>query len=85
MIEMESVAAAGAALGVRVNNLGAQQGPFYVLVGAEMPSVLVECGFLSNPAEAERLADGRYQQALADGIAAAVIHYLNADAAVGNL
>ena len=85
MIEAESVAAAGAALGVRVNNLGARQGPFYVLVGAEMPAVLVECGFLSNMDEAQLLADGRYQQALADGIAAAVTHYFNGDAAVGNL
>jgi N-acetylmuramoyl-L-alanine amidase len=85
MIEMESVAAAGAALGVNVNNLGVRQGPFYVLVGAEMPAVLVECGFLSNPVEAERLADGRYQQGLADGIAQAVTRYLNGNAAVGNL
>jgi N-acetylmuramoyl-L-alanine amidase len=85
MIEAESVAAAGATLGVRVNNLGARQGPFYVLVGAEMPAVLVECGFLSNADEAARLAEGDYQQALADGIAAAVTHYFNGDAAVGNL
>jgi N-acetylmuramoyl-L-alanine amidase len=85
MIEAESVAAAGATLGVKVNNLGARQGPFYVLVGAEMPAVLVECGFLSNDDEAARLAEGGYQQALADGIAAAVTHYFNGDAAVGNL
>lgn len=85
LIEVESVAAAGATLGVRVNNLGARQGPFYVLVGAEMPAVLVECGFLSNSGETARLADGHYQQALADGIAAAVTHYFNGDAAVGNL
>jgi N-acetylmuramoyl-L-alanine amidase len=85
MIEDDSTAAAEANLGTRVNNLGARQGPFYVLVGAEMPAVLVECGFLSNDEEAARLADGRYQQALADGIAAAVSHYLNGDAAVGDL
>jgi N-acetylmuramoyl-L-alanine amidase len=56
-----------------------------VLVGAEMPSVLVECGFLSNSHETVNLADDGYQQALADGIADAVVHYFNADAAVGNL
>jgi N-acetylmuramoyl-L-alanine amidase len=65
--------------------LGARQGPFYVLVGAEMPSVLVECGFLSNPEEARRLSDPRYQEALADGIGAAIVHYFNGDEAVGNL
>lgn len=68
-----------------VNGLGAKKGPFYVLVGAHMPAVLVECGFLSNPDEARRLSSPRYQALLADAVAAAVVHYLNADAAVGNL
>jgi N-acetylmuramoyl-L-alanine amidase len=54
-------------------------------VGAQMPAVLVECGFLSNRDEAARLASARYQQVLAQGIAEAVVHYFNADAAVGNL
>jgi N-acetylmuramoyl-L-alanine amidase len=85
MIEAESVAGVDSSLGLRMNALGAKKGPFYVLVGAEMPSVLVECGFLSNPNEARLLAEPRYQRALADGIAAAVIQYFNADAAVGNL
>jgi N-acetylmuramoyl-L-alanine amidase len=85
MIEAETVADIEASMGLRVNELGAKQGPFYVLVGALMPSVLVECGFLSNPAEAHLLQAPRYQQALADGIARAVVHYFNADAAVGNL
>jgi N-acetylmuramoyl-L-alanine amidase len=84
MIETESVAAADAD-GFRLRALGAMQGPFYVLVGAEMPSVLVECGFLSNADEARRLSAPRYQEALAGGIGAAVIHYLKDDEAVGNL
>jgi N-acetylmuramoyl-L-alanine amidase len=85
MIEAESVAAADRATGIQLLALGARQGPFYVLVGAEMPSVLVECGFLSNPEEARRLSDPRYQEALADGIGAAIVHYFNGDEAVGNL
>jgi N-acetylmuramoyl-L-alanine amidase len=85
MIEAESTAAIDAAMGIRVNALGAKTGPFYVLVGAEMPSVLVECGFLSNPREAALVTQPRYQQALADGIATAIIHYFHADATVGNL
>jgi N-acetylmuramoyl-L-alanine amidase len=68
-----------------VHGLGARKGPFYVLVGANMPAVLVECGFLTNPAEAAELASARYQRILADGIAGAVVHFLSADAAVGNL
>jgi N-acetylmuramoyl-L-alanine amidase len=85
MIEAETVADIDASMGLRVNELGAKQGPFYVLVGALMPSVLVECGFLSNPGEARLLESPAYQQALADGIARAVVHYFKADAAVGNL
>jgi N-acetylmuramoyl-L-alanine amidase len=85
MIEAETVTDIGTSMGIRVNELGAKQGPFYVLVGALMPAVLVECGFLSNPGEARLLESPRYQEGLADGIALAVVHYFNADAAVGNL
>jgi N-acetylmuramoyl-L-alanine amidase len=85
MIEAEVATSIDATLGTRVRPLGAKMGPFYVLVGTEMPSVLIECGFLSNPREAQLLMQPSYQQALADGIAAAVMHYFNAGAAVGNL
>ncbi|MGA2410472.1 MAG: N-acetylmuramoyl-L-alanine amidase, partial [Candidatus Binataceae bacterium] len=85
MIEAEAAANISASLGIEVNALGAKQGPFYVLVGAMMPAVLVECGFLSNANEAQLLESPRYQQALADGIAHAVTRYFNADASVGNL
>jgi N-acetylmuramoyl-L-alanine amidase len=85
MIEAETAADLNASLGVRVNALGAMRGPFYVLVGAQMPAVLVECGFLSNRDEAARLASVPYQQMLAQGIAEAAVHYFNAEAAVGNL
>lgn len=44
----------------------------YLLHHATYPAVLVECGFLSNPAEAERLGDPAYQQALALVIFSAV-------------
>jgi N-acetylmuramoyl-L-alanine amidase len=85
MIDAEAVADLDEHLGIKVHALGARKGPFYVLVGANMPAVLVECGFLTNPAEAARLASARYQQILADGIAGAIVHFLSADAAVGNL
>jgi N-acetylmuramoyl-L-alanine amidase len=45
-----------------VKNLGVKQGPFYVLLGANMPSVLIEAAFLSNPAEETRLATRKYQK-----------------------
>jgi N-acetylmuramoyl-L-alanine amidase len=85
MIDAQTVADLDAGLGLNVNALGAKMGPFYVLVGAHMPAVLVECGFMSNAGEAARLESARYQDLLASAIATAVAHYFNADLAVGNL
>jgi N-acetylmuramoyl-L-alanine amidase len=85
MIDAQAVADLDGELGLNVNSLGARKGPFWVLVGAQMPAVLVECGFLSNPGEADRLASGQYQEVLAGAMADAIVHYFNADAAVGNL
>ncbi len=85
MIDDQAVANLDAGMGLNVNALGAKMGPFYVLVGAHMPAVLVETGFLSNASEARRLASPQYQELLADGIATAIAHYFSADVAVGNL
>jgi N-acetylmuramoyl-L-alanine amidase len=85
MIDEQTVADLDSGLGLNVNALGAKMGPFYVLVGAHMPAVLVECGFLSNPGEAQRLEGADYQNLLAGAISTAVVHYFNADLAVGNL
>jgi N-acetylmuramoyl-L-alanine amidase len=52
----------------KVRDLGVKQAPFVVLVGAEMPSILVEVSFISNPNEERRLRDPRYLDALADAI-----------------
>jgi N-acetylmuramoyl-L-alanine amidase len=84
-IDTQTVNDLDARLGLEVNPLGAKMGPFYVLVGAHMPAALVECGFLSNPYEAQRLASANYQEVLAEGIAIAVVHHLNSEAAMGNL
>ena len=54
--------------GWTANNLGVKRGPFYVLVGAGMPCVLVEVSFLTHPDEGARLAQPGYQQAIADGL-----------------
>lgn len=57
-------------------NLGVKQGPFYVLVGATMPSILVETAFISNDQEAELLRDPHYQDTAAAGIAEGIRSYL---------
>lgn len=61
-----------------VKNLGVKQGPFYVLVGATMPSILVETAFLSNEREEERLNDPAYQEKTAEGIMEGIRGYINA-------
>ena len=50
----------------------------YLLKKLETPAVLVECGFLSNPQEASRLADDAYQQKLAFAIFSAIVPYVQA-------
>lgn len=57
-------------------SLGVKQGPFYVLVGATMPSILVETAFLSNEKEEQRLRDPLYQEGAAEGIASGVRSYI---------
>ncbi len=55
---------------------GARGAPYYVLVGAQMPAILIEVGYLSNPIERKRLIDSVYQKRLADGIVNGIINYL---------
>jgi N-acetylmuramoyl-L-alanine amidase len=57
-------------------DLGVKQAPFYVLVGAKMPAVLVEAGFLSNKAEANMLKTAKYRKDVAEGIFKGLKHYL---------
>ncbi|MDD3817085.1 MAG: N-acetylmuramoyl-L-alanine amidase [Thiovulaceae bacterium] len=58
-----------------VRDAGVREGPFWVLVGALMPSVLVEIGFVSNPKEAKRLVKEKYQNSLASGMADGIDRY----------
>ncbi|HSR88360.1 MAG TPA: N-acetylmuramoyl-L-alanine amidase, partial [Pontiella sp.] len=58
-----------------IRDLGVRQGPFYVLLGATMPSVLVETAFISHPREEKRLASSGYQKSAAQAIAAAIKEY----------
>jgi len=59
----------------QIRDLGVRQGPFYVLLGATMPSVLVESAFISNKVEESRLTDRRYQDLTADAILRGVRNY----------
>jgi N-acetylmuramoyl-L-alanine amidase len=59
-----------------VADLGVKRGPFYVLVGAYMPCVLVETSFLTHPAEGRRLATAPYRVAVAEGIYQGIDRFL---------
>ena len=53
----------------QVRDHGVKQALFYVLLGTHMPSILVETGFISNPAEERRLKSARFQEGTAEAIA----------------
>jgi N-acetylmuramoyl-L-alanine amidase len=54
---------------------GNREAPFYVLMGAKMPSALIEIGYITNKAEAARLNTDAYLKTLAHGIADGVVEY----------
>jgi len=56
-------------------SLGVKQAGFYVLRGAEMPAVLIEAGFLTNPREEKLLQSEKFRARLALGIASAIRAY----------
>lgn len=59
----------------RIKDLGVRQGPFHVLLGATMPSVLVETAFISNGREEKRLNSDDYQKKVAQAIVQGVKDY----------
>lgn len=55
-----------------ISNRGMKQAPFWVLKDAQMPAVLVETGFLSNPSEEKRLQSREYHRRLARALGPAI-------------
>jgi len=83
----ESAAFAGAVEGalrehVPMNPRALQQGPFRVLVGTNMPAVLVEMGFLTNAQQEQQLAGENFQNALVQALTEGIVRYRAAAAAV---
>ena len=60
----------------RIKNKGVKQAPFYVLLGAQMPAILIEVSFISNARECKRLADSKYQDQLCEAITTGVRKYI---------
>lgn len=60
----------------RIKDKGVKQAPFYVLLGAQMPAVLVETSFISNPRECKRLTTPKYQERLCEAIIKGIKTYI---------
>lgn len=60
---------------LQLRDRGVKQAPFRVLMGAAMPAVLVEVGFVSNADEEAKLQDPAYRAGLIDALARAVEQY----------
>ena len=59
-----------------IQNLGVKEGPFFVLHDTNMPSILVEVGFVTNSQEGQKLKNKIYQKWLAESIARGIHEYL---------
>ncbi|WP_224823496.1 N-acetylmuramoyl-L-alanine amidase [Cognatishimia sp. MH4019] len=68
-----------------INNRPRRQAAFSVLKAPDIPSVLVELGFMSSPSDFENLIDPEWRAQAASGIAAALVDWVVADAAEARL
>ena len=97
LLDLSSTASLTASLGVGshvLRSMGSmahlhkktvQQAGFVVLKSPDIPSILVETGFISNPSEAARLKSGQYQQQLAKSIHKGIVQYFESTPPPGTL
>lgn len=62
---------------IDVRDRGTREDMFQVLRDSHMPSILIECGFLTNSKEAKNLLTEEYQEGLTEGIAQGILSYLD--------
>jgi N-acetylmuramoyl-L-alanine amidase len=60
-----------------VRDRGVKKAPFIVLIGANMPSILAEISFVSNPTDEHRLATSEYRQRIAESLYRGIAKYAN--------
>jgi N-acetylmuramoyl-L-alanine amidase len=60
-----------------IRDRGVKKAPFIVLIGANMPSILAEISFVSNPTDEHRLETGEYRQQIADSLYRGIARYAN--------
>lgn len=56
-------------------NLGVRSAPFFVLMHADMPSILIETSFITNPKEEKLLEEKSYEESIVDGIVKGILKY----------
>ena len=66
-----------AAKNAGIRDRGVKKAPFIVLIGANMPSILAEISFLSNPGDERRLKTGDYRQKIAESLYRGIAKYVN--------
>jgi N-acetylmuramoyl-L-alanine amidase len=64
-----------------IKNLGVKQAPFYVLIGAQMPAILIEIAFISNKEDAENLKNPQFIKAVTREIALGIKAYVQTNTA----
>ncbi|MEN8188267.1 MAG: N-acetylmuramoyl-L-alanine amidase [Thermodesulfobacteriota bacterium] len=65
----------------KIKSLGVKQAPFYVLIGAQMPAILIEIGFISNPNEADYMQNDKFLEQVAAGIERGITAYIHSTTA----
>ncbi len=60
-----------------IRNRGVKKAPFIVLIGANMPSILAEISFVSNPGDERRLETSDYRQRIAESLYRGIAKYVN--------
>ncbi len=73
----ESLHSGLAAKSPGIRNRGVKKAPFIVLIGANMPSILAEISFVSNPGDEHRLATSEYRQRIAESLYRGIAKYVN--------
>ena len=65
-----------------IRDRGVKKAPFVVLIGANMPSILAEISFISNPGDEKRLRSSEYRQRIAESLYRGISRYVNGLAGV---
>jgi N-acetylmuramoyl-L-alanine amidase len=60
-----------------IRNRGVKKAPFIVLIGANMPSILAEISFVSNPTDEHRLETSEYRQRIAESLYRGIAKYVD--------